>query len=187
MKSFYTVTALAASASASLYDYSDQNHTCTLVPDYRSCSPIAEPDLVDACCVETFGGLLLLTQYWDTYTGLEEEGQLLPENAWTIHGLWPDFCDGTWTQYCDLDRQWDPEPWPNTTTGTPNGTFVPPYEGPEIGTFLEPFGAYDLLEYMRLHFVGHTSPSWVLWAHEFAKHATCFSTFDLPCKSTQHR
>lgn len=23
------------------------------------------------------------------YTGLEEEGQVLPQKSWTIHGLWP--------------------------------------------------------------------------------------------------
>lgn len=36
----------------------------------------------------------LSTQFWDTYTGFESEGQLLPKNSWTLHGLWPDFCDG---------------------------------------------------------------------------------------------
>ena len=35
------------------------------------------------------------TQYWNTYTGLESKGQLLPQYEWTIHGLWPDFCNGT--------------------------------------------------------------------------------------------
>jgi len=53
-------------------------------------------------------GLFLSTQYWDTYTGLEAQGQLLPPNQWTLHGLWPDFCNGSFTQYCDLNRQYDP-------------------------------------------------------------------------------
>src|SRR6202034_1683647 len=34
-------------------------------------SPNARASLVDSCCTETFGGLVLSTQYWDTYTGLE--------------------------------------------------------------------------------------------------------------------
>ncbi len=41
---------------------------------------------VDSCCTETFGGLLLSTQYWDTYTGLEDKGQLIPPKTWTLHG-----------------------------------------------------------------------------------------------------
>lgn len=89
--SIVSAAALAASASASLYGDSTDNHTCILVPDYQSCSKQANPATVDSCCVETFGGLLLQTQFWDTYTGFESEGQLLPPNTWTIHGLWPDF------------------------------------------------------------------------------------------------
>jgi ribonuclease T2 len=92
MKAATTVAvASAAVASASLYNQSKENHTCVLVPDYQSCSPEANPLTVDSCCVETFGGLLLSTQFWDVYTGFESEGQLLPEKNWTIHGLWPDF------------------------------------------------------------------------------------------------
>lgn len=93
MKATNTLTgaALAMSVSSSLYNQSSDNHTCVLVPDYQSCSPEANPLTVDSCCVETFGGLLLSTQFWDVYTGLESEGQLLPETNWTIHGLWPDF------------------------------------------------------------------------------------------------
>ena len=50
--------------------------------------------IADTCCSPTPGGLVLQTQFWDTYTGLELEGQLLPKDSWTIHGLWPDNCDG---------------------------------------------------------------------------------------------
>lgn len=90
--SIAAAVALAASVvSASLYGESTDNHTCVLSPDYASCSPQATPGNVDTCCVETFGGLLLQTQFWNTYTGLEEEGQLLPEGSWGVHGLWPDF------------------------------------------------------------------------------------------------
>jgi ribonuclease T2 len=110
---------------------------------------MAYPNLTDSCCTETFSGLVLSTQYWDTYTGLESQGQVLPKNTWTLHGLWPDFCNGSYTQYCDLNRQYDPSPSPNTTTGTPSGTPVPPYTGPSISTFLTPFGKLDLLAFMN--------------------------------------
>jgi ribonuclease T2 len=33
---------------------------------------------------------------------------------------------------------------------------------------------------------GLNQPSWVLWAHEFSKHATCFSTFDVECYGPQY-
>lgn len=54
-------------------------------PALRSC-PAQNPMDVDTCCTETYGGLLLATQFWSTYTGLEAQGQLLPANTWTLHG-----------------------------------------------------------------------------------------------------
>lgn len=121
------------------------------------------------------------TQFWSTYTGLESEGQLLPANHWTIHGLWPDFCNGSCTQYCDLSRQYDPVPSPNTTNGLPNGTFVPPYTGPNVDTFMAELGPHDLLDYMNTYWINRGAGNVELWAHEFSKHATCFSTYDVPC------
>jgi len=87
--SIATVTAFIASATASLYGESDLNHTCILQPNYLSCSKQANPTTVDSCCVETYGGLVLQTQYWDINTGYEAEGQLLPAYSWTIHGKRP--------------------------------------------------------------------------------------------------
>ena len=85
---------LASTASAQLYpDQSPYNHTCELQNPLLSCPP-QNPSLVDSCCVETFGGLVLSTQFWSTYTGGESAGQLLPQDTWTLHGLWPDFCNG---------------------------------------------------------------------------------------------
>lgn len=67
---------------------STDNHTCTLQTPVLSCSSGAVPGLVDTCCTETFGGLVLSTQFWDTYTGRESSGQLLPRDTWTLHGMW---------------------------------------------------------------------------------------------------
>lgn len=178
---------LLSAAYASLYNESSSNHTCILSPLLLSCSPGTVPSKVDSCCAETYGGLVLSTQFWDTYTGLESEGQVLPRNSWTLHGLWPDFCNGSFTQYCDLNRQYDPSPSPNTTNGLSNGTRVPPYKGPNIGTFLEPFGKYDLLEYMNKYWISQGSPNYDFWGHEFSKHATCYSTFDVPCYGPEYR
>jgi ribonuclease T2 len=98
-----------------------------------------------------------------------------------LHGLWPDFCNGSYTQYCDLSRQFDPSPSPNTTNGLPNGTVVPPYTGPGVDTFIKAFGKYDLLAYMNKYWVNQGASNEAFWAHEFSKHATCYSTFDVPC------
>ena len=152
-----------------------------------SCSAAAQSGLVNSCNVETFGGLVLSTQFWDTYTGLESEGQLLPKDSFTLHGLWPDFCNGSWTQYCDLNRQYDPNPSPNTTTGTAEGTPVPPYSGPTVDMFLAALGrpGRTLLAWMNKFWIAQDQPNTELWAHEFSKHATCFSTFAPSCFSTE--
>ncbi|KZS99004.1 ribonuclease T2 [Sistotremastrum niveocremeum HHB9708] len=132
----------------------------------------------DTCCSPTPGGLVLQTQFWDTYTGLEDQGQLLPDNStWGIHGLWPDFCDGSFTQYCDISRQYDPHPSPNVS----NGINIPSYTGPTVDTFIKAFGRYDLLEYMNTFWINQGDTNAHFWAHEFSKHATCFSTFDTKC------
>lgn len=76
---------LPATARAGLYPgLSTENHTCSIQKPVLSCSAgAADPSAVDTCCVETFGGLILATQFWDTYTGREAEGQLLPKDSWT--------------------------------------------------------------------------------------------------------
>jgi hypothetical protein len=62
------------------------NHTCAIQPEYLSCSVLANPLRADSCCVETFGGLVLSTQFWNTWAD-----KAIPQNTWTLHGLWPDF------------------------------------------------------------------------------------------------
>ncbi|KAL4399091.1 RNA endonuclease [Malassezia pachydermatis] len=179
----------AAFVNAALYSNTSQhNHTCVLQTPVTSCS-VKSLDLanVDSCCSETFGGLVLSTQFWDTHTGEEENGQLLPQKHWTLHGLWPDFCNGSFTQYCDLNRQYDPSPSPNTTNGEPDGTPVPAWKGPGVDTFIEDWGRKDLLDFMNTFWVSQGSPNKDFWAHEFSKHGTCYSTFDIPCYGPKYR
>ncbi|KAK5116182.1 hypothetical protein LTR62_008508 [Meristemomyces frigidus] len=77
--------------------------------------------------------------------------------------------------------QYGPSPSPNTANGLPNGTVISPYKGPSISTFLARFGKLDLLAYMNKYWVSQGQPNGDFWGHEFSKHATCYSTFDLPC------
>ena len=66
--------------------------SCSNEPSFYSCQNTSV--ITNTCCSPTPGGLVLQAQYWDTNTGYEKENQLLPKNSWTIHGLWPDNCDG---------------------------------------------------------------------------------------------
>ncbi|KAK0481652.1 ribonuclease T2 [Armillaria novae-zelandiae] len=137
--------------------------------------------IANTCCSPTPGGLVLVTQFWSRYTGLENRGQLLPKGSWTIHGLWPDNCDGSYEQYCDLSRQYDPDPSPSTL---PDGTVVPAYKGPGVNTFVKSFGRDDLLDYMNTYWINQGAPNADFWAHE---HATCTSTFDVSCYGASYR
>ncbi|KAK1921179.1 ribonuclease T2 [Papiliotrema laurentii] len=157
--------------------WSSDNHTCALSAPVYSCENTTA--IVDTCCVPT-EGLVLVTQFWSTYTGNEESGSVLPKKSWTIHGLWPDRCDGSYGQYCDLTRQYDPEPSPNTTTGKPEGQVVPVWHGGDVITpLLQKLGKWDLLAYMTKYWKAQNQADWIFWQHEFSKHATCFSTYDV--------
>ncbi|SJL06269.1 related to ribonucleases [Armillaria ostoyae] len=156
--------------------------SCALQTPTYSCENTTV--ISNTCCSPTPGGLVLVTQFWSRYTGLEKQGQLLPKGSWTIHGLWPDNCDGSFEQYCDLSRQYDPDPSPSTL---PDGTIVPAYKGPGVNTFVESFGRDDLLDFMNTYWINQGAPNADFWAHEFSKHATCTSTFDVSCYGASYR
>ncbi|KAI0322988.1 base non-specific acid ribonuclease [Amylostereum chailletii] len=108
------------------------------------------------CCFEAPGGLLLQTQagynFWDTdpATG--------PDDSWTIHGLWPDNCDGTFEQSCDPDREYS-----------------------DISTLLTDQGASDTLDFMQQYWVDINGKNEQFWEHEWGKHGTCMSTLEPSC------
>ncbi|KAJ6503318.1 ribonuclease T2-like protein [Mycena vitilis] len=148
---------------------------CASEPSVYSCENTTQ--IANTCCSPTPGGLVLQTQFWSTYTGLEKKGQKLPKGSWTIHGLWPDNCDGSYEQYCDATRQYDPAPAAGVT----------PYTGPGVDTFIEEFGRLDLLDYMNKYWINQGGPNKDFWAHEFSKHATCTSTFDVACYGPSYK
>ncbi|KAH8668113.1 ribonuclease-like protein T2 [Tricladium varicosporioides] len=106
----------------------------------------------DTCCVNSPGGQLVQTQFWDTNptTG--------PSNSWTIHGLWPDHCDGTYDSNCDTKRAYT-----------------------NISQILTSFGKTDLLSYMNTYWVDINGNDESFWEHEWAKHGTCVSTLAPSC------
>ncbi|OCH89542.1 base non-specific and adenylic acid preferential ribonuclease [Obba rivulosa] len=104
------------------------------------------------CCFESPGGLLLQTQFWDT----DVEGS--PSDSWTIHGLWPDHCDGSFSEDCDPSRD---------------------YTG--ISTLLEDQGATSTLDFMNQFWLNDDGSNEELWEHEWATHGTCYSTLQVDC------
>ncbi|OAX83164.1 hypothetical protein ACJ72_02488 [Emergomyces africanus] len=106
----------------------------------------------DTCCFNYPGGLLLQTQFWDT------DPPTGPEDSWTIHGLWPDHCDGSFDQYCDPGRNVH-----------------------NLSSVIEQSGQLELLDFMRTHWKAFHGSDETLWAHEWNKHGTCVSTLEPHC------
>lgn len=108
----------------------------------------------DTCCFNSPGGYLLQTQFWDY------DPSSGPANSWTVHGLWPDNCDGTYDQYCDESRQYK-----------------------NITQILESYGETSLLSYMKTYWTDYHGAEESFWEHEWGKHGTCMSTLDTRCYS----
>ena len=134
--------------------------------------------VADTCCFNAPGGQLLQTQFWDTDPS---EG---PADSWTLHGLWPDHCNGQYDSYCSADRQYT-----------------------NITQTLQSFGQTSLLAFMNTYWKNQNGavksfPSSYshpgegqskvidegipgtdesFWEHEWGKHGTCISTLDPSC------
>ncbi|KAI0828417.1 ribonuclease T2-like protein [Hypoxylon sp. FL0890] len=106
----------------------------------------------DTCCFNYPGGSLLQTQFWDT------DPVVGPDDSWTIHGLWPDHCDGTYDSTCDSSRAYT-----------------------NISDILKSFGDDDLLSYMETYWLPNDSTGEEFWEHEWGKHGTCVSTLEPKC------
>ncbi|KAK4050739.1 Ribonuclease T2 precursor (RNase T2) [Microbotryomycetes sp. JL221] len=120
---------------------------------------------VNTCCTNYPGGLLLLfvrtfltkfsplrTQFWDYDPGTG------PADSWTVHGLWPDNCDGTYEANCDPSREHD-----------------------DIRTILQQGGASSTLSYMDTYWKDYQGQDESFWSHEWNKHGTCLSVLEPSC------
>lgn len=105
----------------------------------------------DLCCFNAPGGDLLLTQFWDTNPSTG------PVDSWTIHGLWPDNCDGTYEQDCDPSRAYT------------NITAILRSKAPST------------LATMQTYWKDYQGDDESFWEHEWGKHGTCISTLDPSC------
>lgn len=105
----------------------------------------------NTCCFNYPGGQLLQTQFWDfsPATG--------PADSWTIHGLWPDTCDGGYEQNCDPSRVFS------------NISDIIAAANPTLFTT------------MSKYWKDYQSHDASLWSHEWSKHGTCVSTLSPSC------
>ncbi|PTU21778.1 hypothetical protein P175DRAFT_0515837 [Aspergillus ochraceoroseus IBT 24754] len=108
----------------------------------------------DTCCFNYPGGQMLQTQFWDA------DPAIGPEDSWTIHGLWPDHCNGGFDQFCDSTRKYS-----------------------NISLILVDAGRRDLLDEMTMYWKDWKGDDAHLWEHEWNKHGTCVSTLETHCYS----
>lgn len=103
-----------------------------------------------SCCLET-EGLILQTQFWDyDVPGVAD--------SWTIHGLWPDKCDGSYDANCGFS--------PNVQ---------------DVKQVLVDAGETELVSYMSQYWKNQGKSDESLWLHEYNKHGTCMSTLAKSC------
>jgi ribonuclease T2 len=79
--------------------------TCSLLTAVNPFTPTSCSNTTvqkDLCCFNSPGGHFLQTQFWDYDSPIQFAG---PNDSWTVHGLWPDHCDGTFDQFCAPARE----------------------------------------------------------------------------------
>ncbi|KAI1753413.1 ribonuclease Trv [Xylaria castorea] len=107
----------------------------------------------DSCCFIYPGGRLLLTQFWDEEIHVEGG-----EQDWTLHGLWPDLCDGSYDQYCGMTPRFN-----------------------NITAMLKHYDQGELMDSMNRYWIANYGTNEHLWAHEYNKHGTCINTLAPSC------
>ncbi|KAK7202958.1 ribonuclease T2-like protein [Myxozyma melibiosi] len=127
-------------------------HSCPAQKEFSCHLATPIPDDVDTCCVNAPGGQLLLAQFWDFAPAVG------PADKWTLHGLWPDNCDGSFDQFCDATRVVN-----------------------SVETIFTAAGATELLSTMRESWKAYQGADDRLWTHEWNKHGTCISTLAPQC------
>ncbi|EST05311.1 Ribonuclease T2-like protein [Kalmanozyma brasiliensis GHG001] len=106
-------------------------------------------------------GLVLSTSFWTTTAA--DPANNGPKDSTTIHGLWPDYCDGTYPAFCS------------------NASGIPEYTGAQIEAVMQ---KYDpaLFAYYQTYFKDLNGDSADFLEHEYNKHGTCFTTMRPTCQ-----
>lgn len=112
--------------------------------------------IADTCCFEAPGGVLLQTQFWDYNPAIGADDEF------TLHGLWPDNCDGTYQQFCNSKLE---------------------ILGSVENIIKNEFNDADLYSKMSKSWKSNNGDDDSLWEHEFNKHGTCINTISPKCYS----
>ncbi|RDW65320.1 hypothetical protein BP5796_10012 [Coleophoma crateriformis] len=111
----------------------------------------------DSCCFIYPGGQLLSTQFWDAAPAVG------PADSWTLHGLWPDLCDGTYPTFCKSAPQYH-----------------------NITQILTSAGQTSLLADMETYWLPNSGTNEHFWQHEWNKHGTCVNTLAPSCYASSY-
>ncbi|ODQ80600.1 hypothetical protein BABINDRAFT_160858 [Babjeviella inositovora NRRL Y-12698] len=114
--------------------------------------------VADSCCFEYPGGVLLQTQFWDYSPPIG------PSDMFTLHGLWPDNCDGSFEQFCNNDLNIK-----------------------NVREIMTRFNETELLAKMSHVWKNFNGNDELLWIHEFNKHGTCMSTINPQCYGNDYQ
>ncbi|KAH7348453.1 ribonuclease T2-like protein [Rhexocercosporidium sp. MPI-PUGE-AT-0058] len=147
------------------------DHTCPIDSPVSCHNSTAFPD---SCCFIYPGGQLLQTQFWDTAPSVG------PGDSWTLHGLWPDLCDGSYPSFCTAAPTYH-----NITAilSASNASLSPPNSSPSSSTTPQASSSSTLLDYMLQYWLPNRGSPDSFWEHEWNKHGTCINTLSPSCYS----
>ncbi|PVH78094.1 ribonuclease T2 [Cadophora sp. DSE1049] len=125
----------------------------------------------DSCCFIYPGGQLLQTQFWDTTPSVG------PGDSWTLHGLWPDLCDGSYPTFCTAAPMYH-----NITAilSSSNASLAPSAPSSSFTTETTRSSS-TLLDFMQTYWLPNRGSTDSFWEHEWNKHGTCINTLSPSC------
>ncbi|KAK0121757.1 ribonuclease T2-like [Cadophora gregata] len=150
------------------------DHTCPIDSPVSCHNSTSFPD---SCCFIYPGGQLLQTQFWDTTPSVG------PKDSWTLHGLWPDLCDGSYPTFCKAAPMYH-----NITAilASANAPLEPPNPFPSsssssTSSSITTTTTSTLLDYMQTYWLPNRGSADSFWEHEWNKHGTCINTLSPSC------
>ncbi|KAG4432833.1 hypothetical protein IFR05_011672, partial [Cadophora sp. M221] len=145
------------------------DHTCPVDSPVSCHNSTSFPD---SCCFIYPGGQLLQTQFWDTAPSIG------PADSWTLHGLWPDLCDGSYPSFCKAAPMYHNI---SAILSSSNAS-LPPLTSSSSQS-AQKTSTSTLLDYMLKYWLPNRGSPDSFWEHEWNKHGTCINTLSPTCYS----